>query len=624
MRYRADLRSERGIALIVVLLVVLAIAAIAAGAAVLGSNTSLINKYHQKLSVLETTADAGLEEARSAINGSKLVYPDTGYKTLENGVAVYSASGALIPNVKRWTYVGPTGVTTGQYGVFGSVVVVTQDGQGNRLVRRGEIYQESFAKFAYFTDVEAGIQFGADQLYGPVHSNDVITIWGSSPKPIFNGWVTTAKTIANKTNATFVQNPGYTEKAPIIPFPTTADLTKLKNQALAGGTAITSTTAGNEGQATTRIEFVALDLDADTDSTDSDEGFMKIYQVANTANAWWVVADTFQYNPAGGTGVSKERNCGHSFNPPAANSDHGTAFRTFRHHKTAGVTDVQNWAVLQAARSCHLGGSDILNDWTTPTAGAFLSGVNNGAAVWDSMGKWLPWTGVVDPRVTAVRPADAAYLWPLSRALNANFKGVIHVEGKVAISGRLRGQVTLAATNNIIIVDDIRYVSNPGVQPPACDSRSRDILGLFSGTDVVVADNLINNPISPNNSGTLLTWDPDGPNEDINGVVLALDNFTVQNFGNPPGPNATEKCGTTNWGRGCLNLVGGIIQKQRGPVGLGSGEGNLKRYQYDNCAGTNPPPYFPTTGHFVRGHYYEVEPTGFSIVTYWPELVPKP
>ena len=102
MTYRSEVRNERGIALVVVLLVVLAIAAIAAGAALLGSSTSLITTYHSRLSVLEAAADAGLEEARSAVNASpKTVYPDTGYNILENGVAVYAANGTLIPNVKR-------------------------------------------------------------------------------------------------------------------------------------------------------------------------------------------------------------------------------------------------------------------------------------------------------------------------------------------------------------------------------------------------------------------------------------------------------------------------------------------------------------------------------------------
>mgnify|MGYP001199781383 CR=1 FL=1 len=98
MTHHAELRSERGIALVVVLLVVLAIAAIAAGAALLGSSTNLISIFHSRMSVMEEAADAGLEEARSAVNASpKTVYPDTGYYVLENGVAVYNAAGTAIP-----------------------------------------------------------------------------------------------------------------------------------------------------------------------------------------------------------------------------------------------------------------------------------------------------------------------------------------------------------------------------------------------------------------------------------------------------------------------------------------------------------------------------------------------
>ena len=55
---------------------------------------------------------------------------------------------------------------------------------------------------------------------------------------------------------------------------------------------------------------------------------------------------------------------------------------------------------------------------------------------------------------------------------------------------------------------------------------------------------------------------------------------------------------------------------------LSDGHGYVKRYAYDVCGQTDPPPYFPTTGHFVRGHFYEVEPTGFNIATYWPLLIP--
>ena len=102
--------------------------------------------------------------------------------------------------------------------------------------------------------------------------------------------------------------------------------------------------------------------------------------------------------------------------------------------------------------------------------------------------------------------------------------------------------------------------------------------------------------------------------------MLALDIFTVQNY--DEGSTDAEPCGTSTNGRGCLFLTGGIIQKQRGAVGLTSGEGYIKRYAYDACGLESPPPYFPTTGRFARGHYFEVEPTGFNIDSYWSLLIP--
>jgi hypothetical protein len=639
MTHHAELRSERGIALVVVLLVVMAIAAIAAGAALLGSSTSLISIFHSRMSVMEEAADAGLEEARSAVNASpKTVYPDTGYYTLENGVAVYTASGALIPNIKRWTYVGPIGIATGQFGVYGSAVTVVQNAQGDRVVRRGEIYQESFAKFAYFTNVEGAIQFGSgDQLFGPVFSNDNISI--NSGGATFWGPIATHGTISGKTNGVFKQ--GYTENAPAIAFPQTADLSKLQTQAAFGNTAIVGNTSGNAGQATTRIEFVAVDLNGDGKTDGVDEGFMKVYQVKKTpvANyAGWVVADTGGYGTAGtaipyagaSNGIKKSRNCGHVATTGAPQHAY---FKTFAHHKQGNSTaqDSVTWALTHGTQlSCYLGGSDILNDSIPGSAvhGKFLGGVTSTAGVCspanscDSIGNWLPWTGTVASSVTAARAAigDAAYLWPISRALNANFKGVIFVTGKVAVSGTLRGQITLAATDNIVIADDIKYATDPGAGVP-CGSVNRDMLGLFSGTDVVIADNLINDPIPPISGGAATTWDATGGDEFLQGVVLALSNFTVENY--DQGSTTAEPCGALAKGRGCLYLTGGVIQLQRGAVGTASGTGNLKRYSYDACAGTNPPPYFPTTGHFARGHYYEVEPTGFNIAAYWPLLVPN-
>jgi hypothetical protein len=99
----------------------------------------------------------------------------------------------------------------------------------------------------------------------------------------------------------------------------------------------------------------------------------------------------------------------------------------------------------------------------------------------------------------------------------------------------------------------------------------------------------------------------DTPDLFLHDVVMALGtSFEVENYSG--GPSGALTCGASTDGRGCLNLTGGLIQNNRGPVGLVSGEGYVKRYSYDRCATVNPPPYFPTTGRFQDNRYYELDP----------------
>lgn len=579
------LHSERGVALVVVLLMTLVVAVLMSVAALISTNASLITRYSERLSLLEAAADAGLEEARARINGDPVLYPDTAFAVLELDAAVTDVAGATIPNVRRSTYVGPTGITSGQYGVFGSVVVVVDDAFGNRTVRRGEVIQESFAKYAYFTDVEPpNISFGGgDQIFGPVHTNDFLKIYPSGAT--FHGPVGTAKTVQGAAYGTFGQ--GYTERAPYIAMPQTAELTKLRLQAQAGNTAFVGNTLGAYGAATTRIEFVALDLDGDGRVTGDTEGFIRVYQAADAA---WVTGDV----PADFAvrGLQNSRNCGHY------HAD--GSFVAAADHPASGPDDWRA-SVSNATRRCYLGGSD-------PLLGGFLPN--------DGVGQWLPWSGAVSP-LLAGRP-DAQYLMPISRALNPAFKGVIFVDGNVAISGVLRGQVTVAATGNIVIADDLTYATNPGA------GQCRDMLGMFSGTDIIVADNTLNSPLLPWSGANYFSYD-DTRDEFVHGVVLALNIFTVENYW--AGSNRHEPCEARLWGRGCLYLTGGIIQRTRGAVGTirnPGGTGYLKRYSYDACAASNPPPYFPTTGHFARGRYYEVDPTGFDVAQYFALLTAGP
>lgn len=583
-----SIRNRRGIALITVILLSLALSALALGAAMISMNAGLIRRYGERVSVAEDGALAGLEEARSALNGTAGTYPDSGYVQLENGVAVRNASGAVIPGLTRTTWAGPSGVSSGQFGVFGSIISLVTDNTNIRVLRRLEINQESFAKYAYFSDNEgSGICFGGgDQIWGPVHSNDDICLYSSGAR--FRDLVRVGGSISGAGYGTF--DKGYETGVTIIPLPTTADLNKLQAQATIGNTSFTGYTTGGAGEARTRIEFVALDLNSDGDVTDEDEGFIRVFQ--GTSGSEDYVSAT-RYSPMNS---SSNINCG-DFVGSAVHSGH-TSAANFLAVGSHGSSTTRTAAMNHSSAKCYLGGDPALFNGTftvTPPG---------------SLGSWLPWGGAIDSRVTAKVGATAAqYLHPITRALNPNFKGVIYVSGKVGLSGTVRGRVTVASPNNIILLDNLKQATDPSVG--VCD----DIVGLFSGQQVMVADNMLNAPIQrPNNNWATVRPVGNG-DEVIHAVVLALDIFTVQNYNT--GPTDVEDCQTTNWGRGCLFLTGGIIQNTRGAVGTTAGTGSLKRYSYNACALTDPPPYFPTTGHFARNRFYEMNPVGFNVATWF-------
>lgn len=584
--------NERGFALIMTVLVVVIVGSLIAGATLIGTNHILVNNYYDRQSELEMVADAGLEMVRAQLNAVDSIYPDSGYVTLENGASMGSG-------MRRWLYVGPSGVTTGQYGVFGSIVSVVEDQGGGRVIRRSQIYQESFSKYAYFTDFEPStIKFGnGDQIFGPVHSNSPIKIYAPSggDTATFYGPVRTAQDVENPTYGSWRQ--GFQEYVSNIAMPATAELTKLQAQAAIGSTAFVGNSTGSTGQATTHVQFVAIDLNSDGDTTDDNEGFIRVYQALS--NPTWVTG--VETGTTSCSGSRRSRTCtttGGVLASDLCGAWYGdTAWVSTNNHPYDGVSAED--ALRSAGRRCYLGGHDSI------TAGVFLpTDLVHG-------GGYLMYPNTVHPLVLATGRTDAAYLFPISRALNPNFKGVIHVTGRVVVSGVIRGRVTIAATDDIIFGDDITYATDPGA------GTCVDIAGYFAGDDVIVADNVTNAPqyVVDNH----YTQD-NTPNEFFHGTVLALDIFTVQNYNS--GSSNDEPCDGNSSGRGCLFLTGGIIQDTRGAVGLTSGQGYTKRYAYDACGATQPPPYFPTTGIFAKGQYYQVDPAGFNIGNYFDLITP--
>jgi hypothetical protein len=504
------------------------------------------------------------------------------------------------------------------------VVSEIRDPSGSRFVRRLELAQESFAKFAYWSDDESNngntIYFGSgDVLYGPVWSNDVISI--NSGGATFQSDVGTAKHIDGKQFGTFVK--GYTENAKLMNLPSMQDLSKLESYAAGGALAFNSPDAGNETSLRMRIEFIAVDLNADGDSTDVNEGYIRVY-FANGGQSPWIRGD---YLPT---------NCGDwhrdvpngplKFYPAVAHTANswftaqiragspGMTLAQANAHANSGFSAIMR----QGGARCFAGGDPHLVFVESPGAPGQVGGerVNtftpNGAR-----GSWLPWPGAIDPALAAVRPVDAAYLFPLYRGQNPGTKGVIYVEGTTAISGVLRGRITLHASANIIVLDDMSYATDPA-QTARMAGICQDILGIIATRDVIVADNAINTPVS--NNGWRMYDDAPGLN--LHAIIMTLNtSFRVENYNS--GPSNALLCGNTPRGRGCLNLTGGLIMQARGAVGTSGGTGYMKRYAYDRCGLVKPPPYFPLTGRFLDNRYYEIDPVRFDVAGLYASLTPE-
>jgi hypothetical protein len=368
-----------------------------------------------------------------------------------------------------------------------------------------------------------------------------------------------------------------------IPMPVTQDLNHVREMAAAGGTSFSGDNAGDMNQASTRIEFVAIDLNNDGDTTDPEEGFFKVYQIHTTssANLDWISGSI-------DSDLRNNWNCGRW---------HSGTFVPAPDHPYDGVS--LDRSVNHDASDCFLGGDER---------------ITNGFVVDDGRGAWLPWTGTRAAGLSG-RP-DAGYLWPLARRLNVDFKGVISVTGSVGVSGVLRGNVTVVATEDIVILDDMIYATSPGA------ATCQDMLGLFAGDDVTVSHNLMNAAQRPWSGKNHRSYDDTG-DEFLHMVILALDEFGA---GDPGiGSKNDEYCEGNMGGRGCLFITGGIIQETRGIVAygpVGNRYGYTKRYSWDACAIEGPPPYFPTTGHFSKGQYYDIDPTGFSVSDYYRALTP--
>ena len=166
-----------------------------------------------------------------------------------------------------------------------------------------------------------------------------------------------------------------------------------------------------------------------------------------------------------------------------------------------------------------------------------------------------------------------------------SLKGVVADNRVVSgeIDKRMAMTIATDVTNgkDITITDDLTYYTTPDKTQPASDSDN-----LRAGTLGLVAEDIKISSSAPRYL-------------EIDAVCLAggrdtsAGSFYVQNW------DSRQPTGT-------LSVLGGIIQKARGPVGtFNSSTGNMttgfaKNYSYDPRLAEDPPPYFPTTGTYER------------------------
>lgn len=201
--------------------------------------------------------------------------------------------------------------------------------------------------------------------------------------------------------------------------------------------------------------------------------------------------------------------------------------------------------------------------------------------------------------------------------------------GNVYVEGTVKGRVTIAAENNVIITGDLTINSTPKSRAPV----GPDMVGLVSANSVVVYHPVVRSsstsgPVratiksSSNLSATCPTSTSGTPSGSPKNGTLTCTWTTTKTFGqsdqassysNIPFPGQTDSSGSRwiyasiqtlqrsfwvhNYNKGAdlgkLSVRGSIAQKWRGAVGTNANTGFDKDYSYDSRLQFASPPYFP-------------------------------
>jgi type II secretory pathway pseudopilin PulG len=212
-------------------------------------------------------------------------------------------------------------------------------------------------------------------------------------------------------------------------------------------------------------------------------------------------------------------------------------------------------------------------------------------------------------------------------------EGDLYVTGCEPLSGTdvgVAGSISVGASGNIWIMDNLRYVNSSPVNGQIFDMspNNQNMLGLLSESNVLIMNTDANGKDNRARGADIIIdagivalgdcFSFEDQNDPRNGTTLqallqANPNLPEWYISQPPGnpPNGPDE-------RGTIYLWGQVSQNCRGYVHRSnwSGTGYLKDYHYDDRFKQFPPPFYPRLDESIEG-------SGRKIVSWGAGPIPK-
>jgi len=178
---------------------------------------------------------------------------------------------------------------------------------------------------------------------------------------------------------------------------------------------------------------------------------------------------------------------------------------------------------------------------------------------------------------------------------------IIWVDGLLELEGTLSGRLTVGASHDIYLVDDVRYEDADAHTGDFDEANEQSMIAVVSERNILIKDNLRNGMQNG------IEEEPDNWNRHsivLNGSYIALgESFEIEHMNDEwdlyKSPTSPDE-------RGKIYLKGGIAQRRKGYVHRSNhvGTGYSKMYRYDYRLERDAPPGFrPGEYSDIHGEY---------------------